>query len=225
MVFLSYEFQKLAEVGGAQQVVDGLDGVEGSSGHFDEHRIPVRHGAVPEAGEFESLDLHALAALLGDKSCGVVNEVGEIEFLTAIVLDGADEVDGIEVCGVTHHLDRLLRFGVDLCRLQDLGRDGAVGVLAEEWSAAGLTFVAHHAADACRAVEFGEDIFGLPLRGHGVGLVACDAEDTAQECEHLLEHLLRGSAFIQDAAVFVDLLLCGDEDAADDLLISDGRDA
>ena len=40
-------------VDGAEEVVDGLDGVEGGDGDFDKDGGPVAHGAVPQAGEFE----------------------------------------------------------------------------------------------------------------------------------------------------------------------------
>ena len=31
----------------AQQIVDGLDGIEGAEGNFYENRIPVAHSSVP----------------------------------------------------------------------------------------------------------------------------------------------------------------------------------
>ena len=42
-------------VGPAQEVVDGLDGVEGLDGHLDEDGVPVAHGSVPKAGELQGI--------------------------------------------------------------------------------------------------------------------------------------------------------------------------
>ena len=46
-------------MGGAKEVVDGLDGVECRGGDFDEDCRPVAHGAVPQTGELESLKFAA----------------------------------------------------------------------------------------------------------------------------------------------------------------------
>ena len=52
----------------AEQIVHRLHGVEGLDGHFDEDGDPVGHGAVPEAGQFQSLQLLAIFALIGDEA-------------------------------------------------------------------------------------------------------------------------------------------------------------
>ncbi len=49
-------------VDGAEEVVDGFDGVEGVGGDFNEDCVPLTHGAVPEAGEFECFDFGAVDA-------------------------------------------------------------------------------------------------------------------------------------------------------------------
>ena len=46
---------------GAEQVVDGLHGVERREGNFHEDGVPVAHGAVPEAGELHGAQLAAVA--------------------------------------------------------------------------------------------------------------------------------------------------------------------
>lgn len=46
-------------MGGAEEVVDGLDGVECRGGDFDEDCRPVAHGAVPQTGELECFEFAA----------------------------------------------------------------------------------------------------------------------------------------------------------------------
>ena len=57
------EGQGLGFVHGAEEVVDGLHGVEGADGHFNEDGVPVGHGAVPQAGELEGAEVAAAEAL------------------------------------------------------------------------------------------------------------------------------------------------------------------
>ena len=39
----------------AKQVIDGLHGIEGAQGHFNEDGAPVAHGTIPEARQLKSL--------------------------------------------------------------------------------------------------------------------------------------------------------------------------
>jgi len=47
----------------AEEVVDGLDGVEGGEGNLYEDGVPVTHGAVPETGKFKGLELTPVLGL------------------------------------------------------------------------------------------------------------------------------------------------------------------
>ena len=38
-----------------EEIIDRLDRVEGTERCFDKNRVPVGHGAVPEAGKFQGL--------------------------------------------------------------------------------------------------------------------------------------------------------------------------
>ena len=87
----------------AQEVVDGLDGVEGLKGHFHEDGGPVAHGAIPQSGEFKSFQLTAVLGLEGDEACGRIHEVRKVEAITLIVACGTDEVNGIEVSTALEH--------------------------------------------------------------------------------------------------------------------------
>ena len=71
----------------AEQVVDGLDGVEGLGGNCDEYRVPVRHRAVPKAGQLERLDRYALAALFRYEAGGRVNVVGKVDHCSHFLLE------------------------------------------------------------------------------------------------------------------------------------------
>ena len=84
-------------MGGTEKVEDDLDGVEGLDGNLDEEGVPVAHGAIPEARKLESLELTALIALGADESGVLIDIVREIELLTAVVAQAADEIDGVEV--------------------------------------------------------------------------------------------------------------------------------
>ena len=143
---------------GAEQVVDGLDGIEGGEGYLDEERQPVAHGAVPQAWQLQGEKLAAALALVGDEAGGGVDVLGEVEGLAVVVGDAADEVDGIEVGARGEHLARALVVGVDLAALQDLQAGGAVGVIDDERSAAGLADVARHAAHADGSVELAAQV-------------------------------------------------------------------
>ena len=46
----------------AQEVVDGLDGIEGAQGNFYKESVPVTHCTVPKAGQLKCLEL---ASVLG----------------------------------------------------------------------------------------------------------------------------------------------------------------
>lgn len=48
---------------GAQQIVDGLHGVERAEGHLNEDGVPVGHGTVPKSGQLERLELLAVLRL------------------------------------------------------------------------------------------------------------------------------------------------------------------
>src|SRR6188474_2522279 len=84
-------------MGGAQQVVDGLDRCEGRLRYLDEYRQPARHGAVPESGALERLDLATVLRLAGDEDGGGIDVALEVERAAAGIAHGAGEKDGIEV--------------------------------------------------------------------------------------------------------------------------------
>ena len=52
----------------AEEVVDGLDGVEGGYGYLNEEGDPVGHGSVPETGELLRLECLGTFALLADET-------------------------------------------------------------------------------------------------------------------------------------------------------------
>ncbi len=84
-------------VGGTEEVVDGLHGVEGADGHFNQYGVPVAHRTVPEAGQLKGFDLNTLTALLGNEACGFVNVVGKIEFVALPVFCAYHKINRIEM--------------------------------------------------------------------------------------------------------------------------------
>ena len=95
-----------------QQIIHRLDRVEGLDGDFDEDGVPVAHRAVPEAGQFEGLQFAAVFALLGDEAGILIYVIGQVEFLAFVILQGAHEVDGVEMRPLFEH-----RF---LCRVAEV---------------------------------------------------------------------------------------------------------
>jgi hypothetical protein len=41
----------------AQQVVNGLNGIEGAQGNLDKYGAPVAHSTIPQTWQLESLEL------------------------------------------------------------------------------------------------------------------------------------------------------------------------
>ena len=137
----------------AQEVVDGLHGVEGRERHLHEHRVPVAHGAVPQSGQLEGFQRLAVFRLAADESCLRVHILAQVERLALVVFRGAHQVDGVEVGAAGEHLGVGLVVLVYLRALEYLRAHRAVLVVGEEWSAARLAHVANHSAYAERAVE------------------------------------------------------------------------
>lgn len=98
----------------SKQVVNCLNGIESSDGHFHEDGVPVAHGTIPETGKLECLQFLAVLALRADEARVLVNEVGELEVVAILVLCGAYKVNGIEVSAVLEHLHILSVVLVDL---------------------------------------------------------------------------------------------------------------
>lgn len=137
----------------AEQVVDGLHGVEGLDGYLGEDGDPVGHGTVPEAGQLLRLQGLCALAFLADEAGHGVDVFAQVEVAAVVVLGAADEVYGVEMC---RRLEDGLLFGVvvvDLGRFDDLEAASAACVDGEERTAAGFAGVAHHAADADGTVE------------------------------------------------------------------------
>ena len=206
----------------AQQVVDGFDGVEGGQGHFDKEGDPVGHGSVPEAGEFLRFEHGGSLAFLADESGGGVDVLAEVEVASFVVFGGADEVDGVEVCGAGKDGFLLGVAAVDLGGLHYLQAFDALCVACEEGAAAGFALVAHHAAYAYGAVEQVVEALGLLGSGEvGVAVGQLDVEVVLGKVFDGFE-LLGCGAFVEGAQVVEALLLEFEQQACKDFLVDDG---
>ena len=67
------------DVLGAEEVVDGFDGVEGGEGDFDEVRVPFGHGSVPESRQFERFEGLPGFEFFGDEAGLGIDELVEVE--------------------------------------------------------------------------------------------------------------------------------------------------
>src|SRR5207244_7231954 len=65
----------------AEQIEHRLYRVKGQARDFDEHGVPVRHGAIPKPGQFQSLEVSAVVAFLRAKAVGRVNKTRKFERL------------------------------------------------------------------------------------------------------------------------------------------------
>ena len=79
----------------AQQIVNGLYGVEGRERNLHHQCVPVAHGTVPETGKFKCLECAAGLALEGDEACSGVNIFRQVELVALVVADAANEVHWI----------------------------------------------------------------------------------------------------------------------------------
>ena len=132
----------------SKEVIDGLNGIECRYGHFDEDRVPAAHGSVPEARQFERQQFLTVLGLMGDEAGRFIDEVEKVKAVALVVLECADEIDGIEVGRFGHQS----RIGY-LRGLEDLVGDGAVGFANKEGTSAGFAGVFHHTADTNRTIE------------------------------------------------------------------------
>ena len=206
----------------AQQVVDGLHGIEGAERHFHEDGVPVAHGSIPQAGQLQGFQLLAVLALAADEPRGLVNKVGQVERTALVVLDSTDEVDGIEVGALGEHTLVLGIALVDLAGLQDLQADGAVLIIGEERAAARLAHVLDDAADTHRTVQLLPEVdnqLGI-LQFLDVGLAA--AEVALHETDDFLEVVVGVGTALQLAQIGEGAGLQSDEDAGDELFVGDG---
>ena len=81
----------------AEEIVDRLHGIERAEWHFNEDGVPVAHGAIPEAGEFECQQFFAVLGFAGNETGGGIDEIGQMEFFAVEVAQTTHEIDGIEV--------------------------------------------------------------------------------------------------------------------------------
>ena len=201
-----------------QQVVHCLDGVERAERHLHKHGVPVAHGAIPQTRQLEGLQLLSALRLLRDETGGWVDILGQVEGLSLVVLDGADEVDRIEVGALGKHVHVLLVRLVNLAGFENLQADGAVLIVGEERTAARLTDIFHDAADAHRPVKFlaqVDDEVGI-LKVLDVRLAA--AEVLLYEADNFLYLLVGVLARVEQAHIVEGFLLEGDEHAGYNLL-------
>ena len=87
-----------------QKVIDGLDGVEGAQWNLNEDGVPVTHGAVPETGQFQSLELTAVLGLAGYEAGGGIYVLGQVKLVTLVSAQGANQVYRVEVGTLGEHL-------------------------------------------------------------------------------------------------------------------------
>ena len=202
-----------------EEVQHHFHGIEGLEGNFHEERVPVAHGAVPQAGELESLELAALEALGADEAGFRIHMLEEVELAALVVAQAADEVHGIEVRGMGHGLRRAGVLLVDLDTFEDLERGGAVLAGDDVRAAAGLALVADHAAHADRAVEFRAEHRDALLLAAGERKL--DAELLVQEVLDFVAQLHRGLG-VQLAEVLEDAVADLQGLAHEDFLVAGG---
>ena len=140
--------------------------------------------------------------------------------LSLVVLDSADEVYRVEVCALCEHLHVLLVVLVNLARLEDLQRDGAVLVVGEERAAARLADVLDDAANTHGTIELLAQINDQLFVGQTVN-VGTTAEGELNKVLDLLELEVVEVVLVQLLQVLEHQLLQLYEHAGNHLLIVD----
>lgn len=87
----------------AEEVIDGLHRIERAEGYFHKDGVPVAHGAVPQTGEFESLQVFAILRFVGDKAGIGVYILGQVKLVALVVAYGTNQVYGIEMGSFFKH--------------------------------------------------------------------------------------------------------------------------
>ena len=181
----------------AQEVVDGLHGIEGGEGHFDHQGAPVAHGAVPKTRQLECSELFAVLALAGYEAGGWVNVIGQVELLAFVVPHGTDEVNGIEVSALGEHLHVGFVVLVYLTAFEDLEGDASVGIVGS----------AQEDTEFC--------ILHILQARH------IETEGMPHEADDVLEVVVAVLAAVEQTQIGEDLLLYLDEETGNDLFPED----
>lgn len=152
--------RRLCLMGGAEEIVDGLDGVEGVNGYFDKDSVPVGHCTVPQAWQLKGTEISAAERFFGDEAGIGICIACEVEGFAVHILDIAYKIDRVEMGGGLHHFHIILVVGINLGGFENLRRYRSIVVVCHIRSATGFTDVAYHAADAHGPVELTYEIIG-----------------------------------------------------------------
>ena len=80
-----------------EEVIDGLHRIERAERYFHKDGVPVAHGAVPQTGEFESLQVFAILRFVGDEAGIGVYILGQVKLDALVVANGTNQVYAIEM--------------------------------------------------------------------------------------------------------------------------------
>ena len=111
---------------------------------------------------------------------------------------------------------------VDLAALENLERDTPVGIVSEEGATAGFADIAHHAADAHRAVESTIEIVEEFESFEGFSGVAVAVKIFFDELQHLVQALFAHIARFEFFEIGESTGLQADEQTGKHLFVSDG---
>ena len=103
-----------------QQVQNHFDRIESLDRNLHEKGVPVAHRPVPKSGKLERFEFPTLITLLADETGLLVNLGKEIELISPTVPKQADDINRIEMGGVSHSREGFRIIFVDLDTFQDL---------------------------------------------------------------------------------------------------------
>lgn len=86
-----------------EQIVHRLYRIESLDGNLYEDRVPSAHRTVPETWKFESLEVAAVLALVGDEARVLIHKLRQIIAIAPVIFRGTDEIDRIEMRAAFEH--------------------------------------------------------------------------------------------------------------------------
>ena len=98
----------------AKEIEDRLNRAKRRAGDFPKDGVPTSHGTVPEAGEFQGLELSSVLRFWRDEAGVRIDKRIQVKGSSQIVPHAANDIERVEVGGRFPHGALLTRFPIYL---------------------------------------------------------------------------------------------------------------